>query len=414
MGGHRVYPVIITVATYGVVALIILSYFVGGPPLVSRLWLVSSWTFAVLGLCSNRLLWRRLALRWRNRGMLTRRVLIAGANRHGIAVAEQLSAPRRREVSVLGFLDDYQRPGTEMVPGIRVLGHPTSVLDVAKAQSAEEVIIIAGALAWESQQHLAELVTRPDSPIVAHISPTYYDLLTTSAELSHVAYIPVLTLHRTRLSGMNAFVKTCMDRVLSIMALVFAMPLLAWWKWRATQRGIPLLISDRAFGMCAQEIVVYGLNPDLGVSAVLGRLPALVNVLRGDLSLVGPCPVRGGEQSRYERWLTNLLSMRPGLTGLWRFRSEDLPVDERVALDLYYIRNYTFALDVQILLNTFRQLARRFFGVEDELTRWIISSPEHTPHEKPQMAMSATSESSHVGAAGAKAADNHLNDVRVG
>ena len=58
----------------------------------------------------------------------------------------------------MGFLDDYQRPGTEMVPGIRVVGHPTAVLEVAKSHSADEVIIIAGALAWESQQHLAELV----------------------------------------------------------------------------------------------------------------------------------------------------------------------------------------------------------------------------------------------------------------
>lgn len=414
VGGHRVYPVIVTVATYGVIALIILSYFVGGPPLVSRLWLVSSWAFAVIGLSANRLLWRRVALRWRDKGLLARRVLIAGANRHGIAVAQQLQAPRRREVHVLGFLDDYQRPGTEMVSGIRVLGHPTSVLDVAKAHAADEVIIIAGALAWESQQHLAELVTRPDSPIAAHISPTYYDLLTTSAELSHVAYIPVLTLHRTRLSGMNAFVKTCLDRLLSLAALVLTAPLFGWWKLRAIRLGVPLLISDRAFGMCAREIRVFGLNPDLDVSPVLGRFPALANVLRGELSLVGPCPVRGGDQSQYERWLTNLLSMRPGLTGLWRFRSGDLPIDERVALDLYYIRNYTFAMDLQILLNTSRQLLRRFWGAEDDLARWMTSRPDPLGGATSSAPARASATNDHAGTRVAHAVEREHRDVRIG
>lgn len=411
-GGHRVYPVIITVATYSVVAIIILSYFVGGPPLVSRLWLLSSWTLAVIALCANRLLWRWLALRWRDKGALRRRVLIAGANRHGMAVAQQLHAARRPEVQVLGFLDDYQRPGTEMVPGIRVLGHPTSVLTVAKAHCADEVIIIAGALAWESQQHLAELVTRPDSPIAAHISPTYYDLLTTSAELSHLAYIPVLTLHRTRLSGLNAAVKNCTDRVLSGLALIVTAPLFAWWKLCASRLGVSLFVSDQAVGMCAKQIWVLGLNPELGVSPVLGRLPALINVLRGELSLVGPCPVRGEDLWRYERWLTNLLSMRPGLTGLWRFRSEDLPVDERVALDLYYVRNYTFVMDCQILLNTSRHLVRRFAGADDELARWI-ASPEH-PHA-PGFALAPNDPATGLADVSTNSsAHRDFNDVRVG
>lgn len=379
-GGHRVYPMILTVATYGVISLIILSYFVGGPPLVSRLWLVSSWGLAVLGMSINRLAWRQVALRWRARGDLRRRVLIAGANRHGLAVAQQLKSPAVPEVDVLGFLDDYQRPGTEIAPGLPILGHPGSILEVAKVMNADEVIIIAGALAWESQRNLAELVTRPESPIVAHISPTYYDLLTTSADLSHVAYVPVLTLHRSRLSGMNALVKATMDRSIALLGLLALTPALAWWWTRARLQGRPLLVRDRAFGFGGQVIDVYGIDASLHVSPVFGRLPALLNVLRGELSLVGPRPIRGGEEDRYERWLSNLLTMRPGLTGLWRFRAQNLPIDERVALDLYYIRNYTFALDLQIMLNSARQLTRRFVGVRDELTRWTsYTSAEMRP-----------------------------------
>ena len=383
-GGHRVYPLILTVATYSVVTLTLLSYFVGGPPLVSRLWLVSSWAFSVIGLSANRLLWRRVALAWRENGALRRRVLIAGANRHGLAVAQQLHVPYRAEAEVLGFLDDYQRPGTEALPGLRILGHPGSVLEVAKQLEADEVIIIAGALAWESQRHLAELVTRPDSPIVAHISPTYYDLLTTSADLSHIAYVPVLTLHRTRLSGLNGLVKACVDRVGAALMLALASPALLYGWLAARRRGVSMLARDDAYGLFGQMVRVYGVNPDLRINPVFSRLPALLNVLRGELSLIGPRPVRSGEEDRYERWIANLLTMRPGLTGLWRFRDEHLPVDEAVALDLYYIRNYTLAMDLQILLNTARHLLRRLLGGRDDLARWTLHvSDGHRRHPTP-------------------------------
>src|SRR5260370_41544506 len=138
---------------------------------------------------------------------MVRKVIIAGANQQGIAVARQLNDPARHGTIVLGFLDDYQRPGTEVLPRLTVLGHPESVLEQARAAGADEVIIIAGALAWESQRQLAELVTRSDSPLEARISPTYYDLLTTSAELSHIAYVPMLKLTHTRLSGIDDFAK---------------------------------------------------------------------------------------------------------------------------------------------------------------------------------------------------------------
>jgi hypothetical protein len=62
--------------------------------------------------------------------------------------------------------------------------------------------------------------------------------------------------------------------------------------------------------------------------------------------------------------------MRPGVTGLWRLRGRELPVEERVALDLFYIRNYTVTLDVQILVATVRELARRLLGRADGLARW--------------------------------------------
>ena len=370
-GGHRVYPKLVAVATYNLIAVMVLSYLLGGPPLVSRAWLLWSWLVTIVLLSGSRLLCRRLALHWQGRGYLVHNVLIVGANQHGIAVAQQLHNPGMHGRRVVGFLDDYQRPGTEVLPGVPVVGHPSALLEIADDLAAEEVIVVANALSWESQREIAELVTTPGFPLDARISPTFYDLLTTSAELSHVGYVPMLTLQSARLVGPNAVLKGLVDIGVSGLLLVMLAPAFLYWRIKATVRGTPMLRQEAVLGAGGETFEVVGLYPGLSASPVLGRLPALWNVFCRDLSLVGPRPIRAGELSLHERWLANLFAMRPGLTGLWRVRGSELPTEERVALDLYYIRNYTLSTDGQILLNTFRQLARRFVGREYRLARWL-------------------------------------------
>jgi lipopolysaccharide/colanic/teichoic acid biosynthesis glycosyltransferase len=316
------------------------------------------------------LLWRQVALSWRRRGFLVRKVLIAGANQQGIAVAQQLHNPQLHGTLVLGFLDDYQRPGTEIVAGLTVVGHPANVLEQAAALGADEVIIIGGGLAWESQRLLAEMVTRPDSPLDARISPTFYDLLTTSAELNHIAYVPMLSLNHTRLSGVNGVAKGVMDRVGAGVLLAVLLPMWAYWRVKAWVLRVPMLERRPVLGVKGKPFNVVGLDPRLAQSPVAARLPALWNVLRHDLSLVGPRPMLLDELRAHEPWLANLCAMRPGVTGFWRLRGRELPVEERVALDLFYIRNYTVTLDVQILVQTARALVRRLLGQEDRLARW--------------------------------------------
>jgi hypothetical protein len=373
--GHRIYPRLVAVATYGMLSVMTLSYLVGGPPLVQRGWLVGSWAGSFVLVSTSRLLWRQVVLRWRHRGILIRKLLIAGANQQGIAVAEQLNDPVRHGTVVVGFLDDYQRPGTEVTPGLTVVGHPGNVLELAPALNVDEVIIIAGALAWESQRQLAELVTRADSPIAARIAPTFYDLLTTSAELGDIAYVPMLRLIHTRLSGINESVKLLMERSVAAVLLILLIPCWCYWRLKAWLLGVAMLEHQPVLGMRGCAFNIVGLNKSLTRSPVLARLPALWNVLCLDLGLVGPRPIRADEVTANERWLANLFAMRPGLTGLWRLRGHEMPTEELVALDLYYIRNYTVALDLQILYHTARRLLQRLMGSPDGLARWNARIP---------------------------------------
>lgn len=390
LGGHRVYPLLLAVATYNLIAVMILSYLLGGPPLVSRSWLLASWLATIVLLSGCRFGWRRVALRWQRKGYLVRNVLIAGANQHGIAIAEQLRDPGAHGRRVVGFLDDWKRPGTEVLPGIPVVGHPSSLLEVADDLAAEEVILVADALTWESERELAELVTSPAFPLDARLSPTYYDLLTTSAELSHIAYVPMLTLQRARLSGLNGPMKALGDVGVSSALLLLLFPAFLYWRIKAWALRVPMLRREPVLGFGGKSFDVVGLNPRLVRSPVTARLPALWNVVRRQLSLVGPRPVRACELGSHERWLANLSAMRPGLSGLWRIRGREGGAEERVAVDLYYIRNYTLSLDVQVVTTTARQLVRRAFGRPYELGRWLSAEAEAQPSSPPDVEFGGT------------------------
>ena len=85
----------------------------------------------------------------------------------------------------------------------------------------------------------------------------------------------------------------------------------------------------------------------------LDELPQLFNVLRGEMSLVGPRIISPEEIDKYHKWNMNLLTVKPGLSGLWQVSGRsDLSYQERVNLDMYYIRNWSIWLDLQILFQT--------------------------------------------------------------
>jgi lipopolysaccharide/colanic/teichoic acid biosynthesis glycosyltransferase len=94
--------------------------------------------------------------------------------------------------------------------------------------------------------------------------------------------------------------------------------------------------------------------------ASLDELTQLFNVLKREMSLVGPRMISPGELEKYEQWYINLLTVRPGITGLWQVSGRsDVPYGERVRLDMHYIRNWSIWLDLQLLLRTIPAVLRR-------------------------------------------------------
>ncbi|MCX7854497.1 MAG: exopolysaccharide biosynthesis polyprenyl glycosylphosphotransferase, partial [Anaerolineae bacterium] len=197
--------------------------------------------------------------------------------------------------------------------------------------------------------------------------------------------------NRTRITGMDALMKTILDYIGAAMLLVLLSPLflLIALAVRLDSPG-PIIYRRRVVGLNGRVFDAYKFrtmivdadaylesHPELKreweetgkirndprVTRVgkwlrrtsLDELPQLVNVLKGQMSLVGPRMITPAELARFGRWQHNLLTVKPGLTGLWQVSGRaDLSYEERVRLDMYYIRNYTIWLDLRLLLHTVR------------------------------------------------------------
>ena len=94
--------------------------------------------------------------------------------------------------------------------------------------------------------------------------------------------------------------------------------------------------------------------------ASLDELPQLINVLRGEMSLVGPRMITSEEVAKYGKWRMNLLTVKPGITGLWQVSGRsNVSYTERVRFDMQYIRNYTVWLDLHVLFQTIPAVLRK-------------------------------------------------------
>jgi lipopolysaccharide/colanic/teichoic acid biosynthesis glycosyltransferase len=362
--------------SYGFIATMTVSFMTGRRPIVRQQWLLFAWLGAVLLFPLVRFGAAAIMVRLRRRGMFVTRRLVAGANDHGVAVASVFHRPTEGE-EVVGFLDDFLSPGAVPLDGVPVVGHPKNAFSIAQTLNVSEIVIVGGALSWESQRGLAELSVWAADTISTQFAPTFHDLLASSAVISKVGPFPIIALPAVRLRGIQAVWKGAMDRSVAAVLLVFLSPWGIKLAISARRRQIPMFIGEAVRGLGNSQFDLLCISPSLVPSPVMGRLASLVNVLRGNLSLVGPRPIRIQETVGHQKSLVGLTSMRPGLTGYWRVEGTSKSVEDRIELDLYYVRAYSPVQDVVILFRTLTGLVRHGFGNQQSLDRWrAIESEE--------------------------------------
>lgn len=350
----------------------------------SRLWVVFAWILSIALVIVVRGS-MRFALRvLRAKGIDVGRVLIVGAGEEGVMVARALRAHPEWGQRPVAFADAGR---TDPAAELPVLGGPREVLQLVRRCDADRVIVALPPESRAITMEVAALCQEAGVPFA--IVPDLYTLAATGADVEVVGRLPMLTLRGNPLDGWEQKAKDAFDILGAFVGVTLLLPvflvlgLLVWldrpgpvlyrhkrigkggvffwaWKFRTMIPGAEDSLADDPAVKTAFERA-YKLVEDPRVTRLgrwlrrtsLDELPQLLNVLKGEMSLVGPRPIIEEELRKYGPWERRLLCMKPGLTGLWQvLRHEEPDYDRRVALDMYYIDNWSLGLDLQILART--------------------------------------------------------------
>jgi exopolysaccharide biosynthesis polyprenyl glycosylphosphotransferase len=330
---------------------------------------------------------RKRLHRMRSSGSCTRRVVAVG---HRAAVANLVTALRRDSHHGLSVVAACvaDQPDTEDVADVPVAGELHTVAAAVTEFAADTVAVLAcpemdGArlreLAWQLEKTGTDLC----------VAPALLDVAGPRTTIRPVAGLPLLHVDHPELAGAKRVFKSGFDKLAAASALIlFAVPIavialaikitdsgpvifrqtrvgkdghtFTLYKFRTMVVGADTwtdLLNERN----EMDGVLFKIRRDPRITKVGGflrrwsidELPQLLNVLRGDMSMVGPRPALPSEAACYGEHVRRRLAVKPGLTGLWQVSGRsDLSWDEAVRLDLRYVENWSFALDLQILWKT--------------------------------------------------------------
>lgn len=390
---HRFTPAeefrrIILAVTVAVIGLVTFSFWSSAS--LARSWLALSWLFGVLLALASRRVWHAWVFRARSRGRFLFPTLVLGTNVEAMHLEAAMQHPRFG-LSSLGLVSTEHSPPAR---GVAVLGGIDDLRDLIRDTGAECVFVAASALSPAEIAHVARAV-RLES-VEVRVTATLPEMLASRLTVQPIGGMMALSLKPVRLSGTQAALKRAFDLgVSSLGLLVLAPAMLAiaaavhvtspgpvfYRQERVGQRGRPFTILkfrtmlDGADAMVDELRLRHGMNDlmfklrdDPRVTRVgrflrrfsLDELPQLINIARGEMSLVGPRPPLPEEVAVYEDWQFDRLEAPPGVTGLWQVsgRSE-LSFDECVRLDLFYIENWSLAYDLYIVAKTLPVLVTR-------------------------------------------------------
>ncbi len=312
-----------------------------------------------------------------------RRALIVGAGHQIEAVADALSGRARTSVDIIGYISLIPRPEN----GLKSLGRLPDLPDVIDRERIEEVIIADPAFPQAQAVELVDLCH--ERGVNVHVAPSTMEILIDRAEFVPGESVPLFRLRPPVFEGIDYALKRTFDLVLASLSLVILSPLLLVIALavKLSSRGPAIYRSVRpGFGgkpfsclkfrtmrehaeqaqgdlesMNEQSGALFKIRDDPRLTKVgrvlrrfsLDELPQLVNVIRGDMSLVGPRPLPTRDYERLEPWHKKRYLVLPGITGLWQVagRSE-LDFDDLVRLDFLYLEQWSVFLDLSILIKT--------------------------------------------------------------
>lgn len=324
------------------------------------------------------------------KGFNNQHVLIVGAGKVGRALAREIEKNRYLGLEIVGFLDDHKEG---LVGGYPVLGKCDDFEKVVRQKFVDEALVTIPSM----RELVSRLILSARELVISvKVVPDLLSLGMEGIKAGYLGVVPLLEYYSKGLHGADLLLKRSFDILISGLALVVFSPLMTvlgliikldtpgrvfyvskrsgrkgklfkFYKFRTMVAGADKMLESLRH-LNETDGPVFKIRKDPRVTAAgrflrrysLDELPQFWNVLRGDMSLVGPRPPTPEEVGKYADWQLKRLEIRPGITCLWQVRGRsNLSFREWMKLDLFYIENWSFWLDIKILLLTLRAVLKR-------------------------------------------------------
>jgi exopolysaccharide biosynthesis polyprenyl glycosylphosphotransferase len=388
LGGTREYSRVLRSASVGFFV-IVLAGFLEPTLIIARGWLLLTWGISFIFVAGARFGLRRYVYSLRKRGYFLTPAVIVGANQEGRWLAEQLLRWETSGLHLVGFVDKKEPITSALFHGLPCLGSVENMGEIIEHHNIGEVILASSA--FSTRDYLLDIFRTygVSEQVNLRMSSGLYEILTTGLTVNEFAYVPLVYVNKVRLDRVENVLKFLLDYLLAIVSLMILAPflLLIGLCIKITSPG-PVLHRRLVMGLNGKQfyalkfrtMVINGdevldqhpelkrelainhkLKNDPRVTRIgaflrrysLDELPQLVNVLRREMSMVGPRMISPEEAPMYKQFVMNLLTVLPGITGLWQVSGRsDISYEERVRLDMVYVRNWSLWLDLQLLFQT--------------------------------------------------------------
>lgn len=369
----------------GIAAMIVIV-FLATPSYYSRLIFGYTGIITLLLVSTSRAIEHTIVAKRRKRGLGVNRLLIVGAGEVARSIMRAVVARPELGYQIVGFVDDDPERQTDIGP-YAALGTTAGLPKMISAHNIDQVIIT---LPWMSHRKIVAITRQCErGNVIVRIVPDLFQMTLGKVMVDDLDGIPLLGVREPKMHDWQIVFKRIVDVIISSLGLLLLSPvlLLTAVAIKLDSSG-PAIFRQTRLGRGGKEFTCYKfrsmtadaesqierlrdqneatgplfkMRDDPRRTRVgrfvrrtsLDELPQLWNVLKGEMSLIGPRPPLPSEVQEYEPWHYRRLETSPGITGLWQVSGRsDLTFDEMVLLDVYYIENWSPMLDLRILLKT--------------------------------------------------------------
>ena len=377
---------------FGILTIIVLSFiFKYFEVLYSRLTL---FTFSIIYLAYLFLIrveiLRNIFLKLRNK-QFKRNFIIVGAGKSGKLLATKIILEDSMGINIIGFIDDYKEIGKEVVAEKKVLGSVNQIQEIIKENKVDEILVVLDNVSYDRLLEVVDICKALE--VNVRLTSELFDIVTKKVSTEKYADFPVVDVSSRINKRINFIFKRAFDILASVIGLILLSPIfltiavlvklsspgpIFFYQERIGRNGkafkfykfrsmfvnngedierknmmMDFIKNDQGNG---KKVINENRITELGKvirKTSLDELPQLFNVIKGDMSLVGPRPCLPYEFESYASWQKRRLNVLPGCTGVWQVTGRSsVSFKDSIVLDLYYINNMSPWLDLQILFKT--------------------------------------------------------------